>query len=60
MACTGSIGFLDGEKAKLAAHETTKVIKLPKNTNHVHAIVVARYTYNIAPRLTSMPINAGG
>lgn len=56
----GPMGSGEAENAKLAAQATTTVIKLPKNTNHVHAIDVAKNTYNIAPRLTSMPIKAGG
>jgi len=33
-----------GANAKLAAHATTNVIKLPRNTYHVHAIFVAKNT----------------
>ena len=49
-----------GENAKLAAHATTNVIRLPRNTYHVHAIAVAKNTYSIETMLTSIPINAGG
>src|SRR6185436_19365486 len=49
-----------GLNAKLATHATTKVIRLPKSTYHVHAILVAKKTYNIAAILASIPINAGG
>jgi hypothetical protein len=32
------------EKAKLATHATTNVIRLPRNTYHVHAMLVAKNT----------------
>ena len=60
MDAIGPIAFGEAEKAKLATHATTTVIKLPKKTYHVHAIFVARNTYTIEPKLTSMPIKAGG
>ena len=38
------IALIAGENAKLATHATTNVIRLPRNTYHVHAMLVAKNT----------------